>query len=370
MNIEEFCIRTQQLVDDAGAFGFNITVTQKPLMPPAMGHHETVVDVWPARHKPEVKLEPSDAAKAGVNAMSAWPYKVPAPALPIETIRPYTDALRRAMETVDVPLAYRRALFDHFCNECNDPAELSFQARVRPWMLACFGAEISSDTKERNHRFLEEALELVQAAGATQHEAHQLVEYVYGRPAGEKSQEVGGVMVTLAALCLAQGLDMHEAAETELARIWTKVEQIRAKQAAKPKHSPLPVADPSSEPLNSDTLWQLAQDECKAFESNGEGRYDEEGMHFRNRAALLRFAALVIDRSDAERTASPFAPSSTQAEPLSEAKVRSLWKSTFSTDNPFCPVDFKSFTKAARATEHAHLIGLATQPAAQAKGGA
>lgn len=47
-------------------------------------------------------------------------------------------------------------------------------------------------------------------------------------------------MVTLAALCLAQDLDMHAAGETELARIWTKVEQIRAKQAAKPKHSPLP----------------------------------------------------------------------------------------------------------------------------------
>lgn len=51
-------------------------------------------------------------------------------------------------------------------------------------------------------------------------------------------------MVTLAALCLAQGLDMQAAGETELARIWTKVEAIRAKQAAKPKHSPLPAAVP------------------------------------------------------------------------------------------------------------------------------
>lgn len=50
----------------------------------------------------------------------------------------------------------------------------------------------------------------------------------------------------MAAYCLAHGLDMHEAGETELARIWTKVEQIRAKQAAKPRHSPLPV--PASEP--------------------------------------------------------------------------------------------------------------------------
>lgn len=119
------------------------------------------------------------------------------------------------------------------------PAE-PFQARVQPWMLECFGVEIAADQQERNHRFLEEALELVQACGATASEAHQLVDYVYGRPVGEMHQEAGGVMVTLAALCLAQGLDMHAAGETELARIWTMVEKIRAKQAAKPKHSPLP----------------------------------------------------------------------------------------------------------------------------------
>jgi hypothetical protein len=116
----------------------------------------------------------------------------------------------------------------------------SFQSRVLPWLLKCFGAEIANDQQERNHRFLEEALELIQACGATRGEAHQLVDYVYGRAAGDKFQEAGGVMVTLAALCLAQRMDMHEAGETELARIWRKVDAIRAKQAAKPKHSPLP----------------------------------------------------------------------------------------------------------------------------------
>ena len=124
-----------------------------------------------------------------------------------------------------------------------EPAE-SFQDRVQPWMMACFGAEIAADGAERNHRFLEESLELVQACGCTASEAHQLVDYVYGRPVGEREQEVGGVMVTLAALCLAQGLDMQAAGEMELARIWTKVVAIRAKQAAKPKHSPLPAAAP------------------------------------------------------------------------------------------------------------------------------
>ncbi len=55
-------------------------------------------------------------------------------------------------------------------------------------------------------------------------------------------------MVTMAALCLAQGMDMHKAAEAELSRIWTKVEQIRAKQAAKPAIGPLPGAYPNRRP--------------------------------------------------------------------------------------------------------------------------
>lgn len=116
----------------------------------------------------------------------------------------------------------------------------NFQSRVQPWLLTCFGEKIAGDREERNHRFLEEALELVQACGCSASEAHQLVDYVFGRPVGELHQEVGGVMVTLAALCLANDADMHAAGWVELDRIWGKVEAIRAKQAAKPKHSPLP----------------------------------------------------------------------------------------------------------------------------------
>lgn len=133
----------------------------------------------------------------------------------------------------------------------------SFQTRVQPWMTACFGPEIAGDREERNHRFLEEALELVQSCGCTAGEAHQLVDYVFGRDIGEPAQEVGGVMVTLAALCLANGLDMHANGETELARIWTKVEAIRAKQAAKPKHSPLPAHVPTTDPVSREAAAQL-----------------------------------------------------------------------------------------------------------------
>lgn len=124
----------------------------------------------------------------------------------------------------------------------------TFQDRVQPWLQTCFGAEIAANKVERNHRFLEEALELVQACGCTESEAYQLVDYTFNRPSGNATQEVGGVMVTLAALCLAQGFNMHASGETELQRIWTKVDIIRAKQAAKPQHSPLPETVASADP--------------------------------------------------------------------------------------------------------------------------
>lgn len=117
-----------------------------------------------------------------------------------------------------------------------------YQDRVATWMQDTFGPVIAADQKERNHRFLEEALELVQSLGCTEAEAFQLVAYVFNRPAGEPSQEVGGTMVTLAALCQAAGIQMYEAANIELHRVSEPdvQERIRAKQAAKPAFSPLP----------------------------------------------------------------------------------------------------------------------------------
>ncbi len=116
----------------------------------------------------------------------------------------------------------------------------SYQARVADWVVACFGPDVALDRVERNHRFLEESLELVQALGCTREDAHALVEYTFGRPPGDVIQEVGGVLVTLAALCTAAGVEMVGAGEVELDRVLGLVDKIRAKQAAKPHGSPLP----------------------------------------------------------------------------------------------------------------------------------
>lgn len=121
------------------------------------------------------------------------------------------------------------------------PAD-TFQQRAQHWLLECLGTAEAADIHSRNHRFLEEALELVQAGGCTAADAHTLVDYVYGRPLGEVDQEVGGVMVALAMLCSGHYLDMTLEGERQLARANTPeiMARVRRKNATKPNHSPLP----------------------------------------------------------------------------------------------------------------------------------
>lgn len=115
-----------------------------------------------------------------------------------------------------------------------------YQGRVAEWVRECFGADSQYDKAERAHRFLEEALELYQATGQSKENALKLVDYTFSRPIGEQFQEVGGVMVTLAALCGAAKIPMFDAASVELTRCWQKIDKIRAKNKNKQKNSALP----------------------------------------------------------------------------------------------------------------------------------
>lgn len=117
-----------------------------------------------------------------------------------------------------------------------------FQARIAKWCAECFGQQTADDKVERNWRFLEEALELVQGLGGNAEDTYKLVDYVFNRDPGDPRQEVGGTMVTLAALCNANSIFMSSAAFQELDRIERPevMEKIRAKHASKPHKSPLP----------------------------------------------------------------------------------------------------------------------------------
>jgi NTP pyrophosphatase (non-canonical NTP hydrolase) len=115
----------------------------------------------------------------------------------------------------------------------NTEKDISLQQRTDLWMNSCFTYTAIMDKVERNHRFLEEALELVQACNCSREDAHALVEYVYNRPVGEIKQEIGGTILTLAALCSAHDIDMMECAETELVNDWKNIDKIRDKQIVK-----------------------------------------------------------------------------------------------------------------------------------------
>lgn len=104
-----------------------------------------------------------------------------------------------------------------------------YQHRVGSWILSCFNQDIAKNKQERVYRFLEEALELAQSLNCSKDDANKLVEYVFNRPIGNPKNEVGGTIVCIAALCNACGIDMEEAAEDELERVWDIKDKIRKK---------------------------------------------------------------------------------------------------------------------------------------------
>jgi len=113
----------------------------------------------------------------------------------------------------------------------------SFQQRCMAWGRASFNDTTAFDRTERAERFIEEAIELVQAMGLTREAVAAAVKYVYGRPVGQLHQELGGVMVCLGLLSESQGLDMLTEAERELGRCVQMVEKIRVKHRMKPRFS-------------------------------------------------------------------------------------------------------------------------------------
>lgn len=110
----------------------------------------------------------------------------------------------------------------------------SFQSRVHAWVVDFF-PEHGVNVPERARRFVEEAIELAQAVGLEGTEVQRILDRAYSRPAGEPLQELGGSMVSLAALAEAVHLDAEQAGEIELRRISAPGmrESMRAKQAEK-----------------------------------------------------------------------------------------------------------------------------------------
>ncbi len=143
----------------------------------------------------------------------------------------------------------------------SQPVGRRFQADVADWMGQCFLPSLYSNVTERGDRLLEEVLELLQSHGYDSARVPTLVNYVFGRPVGEPAQEVGGVMVTLAAYCSVAGLSMQADGQAELDRINQPevMARIRAKQEAKNAlHFDTPLPGNTAQPSPTDELPDIA----------------------------------------------------------------------------------------------------------------
>ena len=96
------------------------------------------------------------------------------------------------------------------------------QRQVAEWCVAAFGRDQANSIPQRGVRLLEEAIEAFQAADGQPDMAHKLVDYVFARPAGTLSQELGGVGLTVLALAAAAGLSADDEECLELRRVTSK----------------------------------------------------------------------------------------------------------------------------------------------------
>lgn len=92
------------------------------------------------------------------------------------------------------------------------------QNDVLEWVRRTFGEAFLND-RERSLRFIEEAVELVQALGLPADDVRRVTDHVYARPDGDYPQEMGGVIITLEALAEHVGVNLDRQASLEWERI-------------------------------------------------------------------------------------------------------------------------------------------------------
>jgi hypothetical protein len=102
------------------------------------------------------------------------------------------------------------------CEECLRIHVTRLQGR---WTRETFGDAVFNG-RERALRFLEEAIELVQAEGLTAADVARVLDHVYAKPPGEIRQEIGGVGITLLGYCAAKGVSADDSECAEAARVF------------------------------------------------------------------------------------------------------------------------------------------------------
>ena len=112
------------------------------------------------------------------------------------------------------------------------------QAVIEQFVRTRFGDKVMDNKEERAARVLEEAIELFQVDARDPKEgrakAHKLIDVVFDKKVGDRKQEIGGLGVTLLALCAAHEHRLDELVKTEIARIMSmSPDHFLQKQTAK-----------------------------------------------------------------------------------------------------------------------------------------
>jgi NTP pyrophosphatase (non-canonical NTP hydrolase) len=96
---------------------------------------------------------------------------------------------------------------------------------VLHWAKTTFG-NVAMDPIERALRMMEEAAEVAQGVGVPLDMLQRTVTRTYQRPVDDPKKEVGGLLVTVYALCARLEIDPQEALEIEVERILNKDPQL------------------------------------------------------------------------------------------------------------------------------------------------
>lgn len=108
------------------------------------------------------------------------------------------------------------------------------QAEILQWANTTFGESAASNTGERTRRFAEEAIEAIQAVGLDKKSLHDIIDHVYGKPAGDIAQEIGQVGLSLLGLAEHLGIHAEEEERKEFQRVLSlPPEHWQARQNAK-----------------------------------------------------------------------------------------------------------------------------------------
>lgn len=124
------------------------------------------------------------------------------------------------------------------------------QQIVADWCVASFGVGAASSLQQRAVRLLEEVIEAYQATGADPAMAHKLIDFVFSRPVGELSQEIGGVGLVLLSLANAAGVSADAEEAREVARVLAKPPSHWAARNANKNAAGFNTAIPPEEPAN------------------------------------------------------------------------------------------------------------------------